>query len=79
MILLHPSIAMEYIQDASDGSEFSESLVVEAVGLNRWRWEDGDAKMRNPWGVSLIGAYSDRNDVEDLGWGVILCSAFLFG
>lgn len=69
-IVLHPSVAMEYVRDSEDGDQFEEAIVLEMIGINRWNWStSGD--MKRPLGLSLIAAYSDRADVEDLGWGVM--------
>lgn len=65
---LNPSVAFEYIDDAEDGDQFKESLIIELLGFDRWSWQEH--KKKNPWGVSLIAAYSDRENIDDLGFGV---------
>ena len=69
IILLNPSVALEYIPDSPDGNQLQESLVLEIAGINRWKWR-GD-KMKSNFGASIIATYSDREDVDDLGYGVL--------
>jgi len=66
---LSPSVALEYIDEADDGNQFEEALILELVGISRWSWSN-HMKSRS-WGASLIAAYSDRNDIADLGLGLL--------
>lgn len=70
-VALHPSIALEYIDGAASGDQFAQSLVVELVGRDMWRFGDGTAQMKNYWGLSLIGAYSNRGSVDEIGYGLM--------
>jgi hypothetical protein len=63
--LLHPAPGFSYVSDASDGDQLQPAVYVELLGLNKWRW-------KYMTGVSLIVEYSDRADVEDMGWGALL-------
>lgn len=70
-IIMHPNIALEYIEDAPDGSEFQESLVLELFGRNSWSWKNQAAEMERPIGWSVIASITDRAEVEEIGWGVM--------
>ena len=70
IILLNPSIGLEYIADSPDGNQLQESLILEIAGFNRWKWS-GD-QMKSVFGASIIASYSDRQDTEDLGYGVMV-------
>lgn len=63
LILLHPVVMLEYVDDLSDGQQQSEGLVLEVVGINYWR----KRAWYMPSGASLAVAYSDKADVRD--WG----------
>ncbi len=67
-ILFHPSIVIENVPDALDGSETEEGIMLEVAGINRWR--------RDKWyqlsGGSVVTVYSDRNTVDDWGYGLSL-------
>ena len=56
---LHPSIALEYIDDEQEGNKLEESIVLEVVGLNRWSWKKDSSETKLALGASLIAAYSD--------------------
>lgn len=63
LILLHPSIVIEQVPDAVDGSRQKEGILLELVGANWWRRE----KWHQLSGASLVSLYSDRVGVR--GWG----------
>lgn len=67
-ILLHPNLVVEYVDEADDGDQFKEALMLEVVGVNYWRQE----RWYVPSGGSLIALYSDRREVEDWGYGAAL-------
>lgn len=72
-IVAHPSVAMEYVAKASDGSRFEPALLVEWIGYNRWNWKPGQvAAMGTAWGGSLISTFSDRAGTRSTGHGVML-------
>lgn len=72
-IVAHPSVAMEYVSKASDGSRFTPALLVEWIGYNRWDWKPGPvAAMGTAWGGSLISTFSDRAGTRSTGHGVML-------
>lgn len=71
MILLHPDVALEYVEDAAEGSRFEEAVVVDLIGYNRWWW-NSDGSMGFAVGASLIAAVSDRAGSDDFGWGAMV-------
>ena len=72
---LHPSVAVEQLDNAPDGQQLKPVLVLELFGANRWR-EDRrwiNAPLLRSWsGASVALTYADRADVKDVGVGVIL-------
>lgn len=68
--LIHPSIVIENISDASDGDEISEALAIEWIGVN-W-WHEDSSPIGYPFGVSLTSIFSDRASVDDIGHGLML-------
>lgn len=77
LILAHPGVAVEYVDDANSGSKFEPALLVEWVGINWLRWNQKDTKngrryfMNNPVGVSFITTFSDRNGADNVGYGLM--------
>lgn len=77
LIVLHPDIAMEYVDGAADGDQFRPALLVEIIGADLWSWEGG-ANQKGPWGLPIpIGAgfvatFADRADSDDWGFGGVL-------
>jgi hypothetical protein len=71
LILLHPGVGMEYVNDAPSGSRFQPALVVELIGYNRWGWSK-EGKMENAFGASLIQTYSDRAGLPSGRLGIML-------
>ncbi len=65
-ILLHPIALVEYVDDAGDGDKANEAIGVEILGANWWLQD----KWYVPSGGSLLALYSDREGVEDWGYGV---------
>ncbi len=70
-ILLHPSVALEYVDDAADGEQFEEAAMVEVLGANWWKWK-ADGSMGSAFGLAVIATASDRASTDDLGWGLML-------
>ena len=70
-ILLHPSLALEYVSGTAPGARVDESLVLELFGVNRWSWDKG-AAMRNAVGASLVVSASDRSSLPTFGYGVLI-------
>ena len=68
-IVMHPSVALEYIDKANDGNQFRESVILEIAGYNWWDWENRDRD--TALGLSLITSYSDRRGTKDVGLGVM--------
>lgn len=69
-IVMHPDIALEYLDDNPDGNRLAPALTLEVVGYYRWRW-NGPA-MEWPLGASLVASLSDRVDSDPLGIGVMV-------
>lgn len=68
-IVMHPSVALEYIDKANEGSQFRESVILEIAGYNWWNWEKRDRD--TALGLSFITSYSDRSGIKDVGFGFI--------
>ncbi len=67
-ILLHPNIVIENVDDAADGNNVEEAIVVDIFGMNWWRQD----KWYMPTGFAVTGVYSDRPEVQDWGYGASL-------
>jgi hypothetical protein len=68
IILLHPNFVVENVDAALEGDQTKEALMIEVIGMNWWR--------ERPWyipsGGSLVGLYSDRVGVSDVGYGLAI-------
>ena len=62
---LHPSPAFEYVSNAMDGEQLKPTVYLEIFGVNAW-------KNRHFTGISLIATYTDRNNIDDKGFGVLI-------
>ena len=73
-IFLHPSIGIEYVKNADDGSQYEPVLLVEFAGFNFWSYKE-DGNIQYPWyqisGISLASTLSDRSGTEDVGFGLL--------
>ncbi|MEX0732016.1 MAG: hypothetical protein WED00_07805 [Aquisalimonadaceae bacterium] len=69
-ILLHPGVALEYVEGSPSGNRVEPALVLELIGYNQWTWNG--ASMGTAFGGSVIGVVSDRADTEDVGYGIML-------
>ncbi|MEO1245636.1 MAG: hypothetical protein AAFX56_08110 [Pseudomonadota bacterium] len=67
-ILLHPVLLVENVNAAIDGQNTQEAIGVELLGLNWWQQDSWYV----PSGGSVLAVYSDRQDVNDWGYGVAL-------
>lgn len=67
-ILLHPIFLLEYVDDAKDGNEMNEALGLEIFGANWWKKREWYI----PTGCSILALYSDREDVDDWGYGLAI-------
>lgn len=73
VILVHPSVAMEYVHGADKGSRFQPALLIEWAGYNRWTWKDRNStQMENAWGGSLVSSVSDRAGTTSMGHGFVI-------
>jgi len=68
-ILLHPSVALEYIDSAAQGDRLREALLLEWIGYNRWTWRG--SIMHKPMGLSIVTAISDRASTDTLSHGLV--------
>ena len=64
---LHLSPIIENVSAAIDGDQFKESLALEVIGFNKWK----DGCFGVACGASFIVNYTDRNGVDDTGWGLM--------
>ena len=77
LIVVHPEIALEYVDGAADGDQFRPALMIEILGANFWSWDDG-AKQKGPWGlpiplgVGFVVTFADRADTDDWGLGGVI-------
>lgn len=67
-IVLHPSIVIENVSEALDGSNTREGIMIELFGMNWWRHD----KWYQPSGFSLTTVYTDRPLIKDWGYGLAL-------
>lgn len=69
---LHPSVGVEYVSGADEGSQLKPVLLLELIGANRWneenRWIDVPV-LRWFSGFSVVASYADRAGVTDVGIG----------
>lgn len=75
IILMHPSIGAEWIDNATDGDRFAPTIYVEIVGVNYW--DDTNRWFRDSWLSSLSGAslavtVTDRPGINTVGAGPLL-------
>lgn len=68
LVFMHPSIVIENVDDAIDGDQLKEAIMIEAIGADWWKQD----KWFLPSGGSIIATYSDRSGVDDWGYGVAL-------
>ena len=68
LIILHPSLVVENVDDAIEGEQTLEAIMVEFFGINWWR----RSAWYRPSGASIIASYSDRPGVDDIGYGVAI-------
>ncbi len=66
---LHPDIVIENVHKAIDGSNTQEGIVIEWLGVN-W-WDKKSSPLGFPFGVSLSSLYSDRQNIDDIGHGIM--------
>lgn len=72
IILLHPGVGLEYVDDATDGNQLEPAVVMEWLGFNTWRYRGSGSNisMARPLGVSLVTTLSDRNGSKNVGHGL---------
>lgn len=80
--LLRPWVVMEYVGNASDGSQFEGALSLEVIGINYW---NGGYRSFDwigfPFGVSAVLTFSDRAGVDDVAYGAMFhaLNSYSFG
>ena len=73
IIFFHPSVVMQSVNNAADGSKFKAGIALEWIGGNWWSWsDDEEAKMKRPLGISIISTYADRAGTKDIGHGLMV-------
>lgn len=71
-IVLHPSVALEYVSGAAAGSRFEPAIVMEWFGYNAWSWQTTDGvQMKRPIGVSIVSSFTDRAGTKGTGNGLM--------
>jgi hypothetical protein len=66
LVLLHPSVVLEYVDKALDGNRSEEGLMLEVLGANWWR----NKNWYVPTGASYVLVYSDRAGLPDWANGI---------
>lgn len=71
---VRPWAAMEYVQEAEDGSQFKAAATVEWFGINRWQSCRilGVTLFNKACGISAVSSWSDRAGADDIGHGAML-------
>jgi hypothetical protein len=64
-IVMHPALVYSSISAADSGDEKAIALAIELVGYNWWDKRELSA-------ISVVGVTSDREGIEDLGYGLML-------
>lgn len=72
LIVVHPSVALEYVHGADKGSRFQPALLIEWAGYNRWKWKGDSPQMENAWGASIVSSMSDRAGTTAMGHGFVI-------
>ncbi|MGF1714738.1 hypothetical protein L4D08_07510 [Photobacterium chitinilyticum] len=67
-IFLRPGLVYDFVSNAEDGSQNKATLMLEGLGIDVWNRK----QWYIPSGISVVGLYTDRDGVDDLGWGVAL-------
>jgi hypothetical protein len=63
--LFHPSVVIENVPEAIEGSQQKGAFSMEWVGFNRWN-------SKVPLGLSVVSTYADRQGVDNTRHGVML-------
>ncbi len=71
LMLLHPTVAMEYSDAEPEGNRFAGVAIIDVIGYNRWGWKP-DGTMGFAVGGSVIAAVGDHVNTNDVRWGVML-------
>jgi hypothetical protein len=73
LIVLHPSVAVQWVHGAEDTDDLAPAFVVEVFGQNSWYWRERDPTIHGQFGWSLIAAYSNPGrGLEQWSYGVML-------
>jgi hypothetical protein len=71
LVFLHPDVAFEFLEAAEAGKRFKPAVALEAIGLNKWSWNE-DNKPSHAVGVSFVLVWSDREETNRPGYGVLV-------
>jgi hypothetical protein len=66
VVFFHPNIVIENVEDAIDGDQISEAIMVEVLGADWWSQDIWFL----PSGFSAVALYSDRSEISDWSYGV---------
>ncbi len=68
LVFLHPTVVIQNVSEALDGSQLKGALMVEVIGADWWEQD----RWYIPSGGSIVTTYSDRAGVQDWGYGVAI-------
>lgn len=68
LIILHPEIALQWIDGAQSSDQLSASFIVELFGKNSWSWDESGA-MGSAFGWSVVASYTNLTGFDDWGLG----------
>lgn len=68
LIVLHPDVALQWIDGAESSDELSPSFIVELFGRNKWSWDETGA-VDNAFGWSIVASYTNLTRSDDWGFG----------
>ena len=69
-IVLHPGVALEYLEGQPSGARVEEALTLEILGFNRWSW-GGDGGTARALGASIVAKAADRAGTPVVGIGLM--------
>jgi hypothetical protein len=70
VVLIHPSVLLEYVDAANDGDQFKAALAIEWFGINYW--DRCFNSFNIGCGASIMSSYTDRAGINDHGLGIMI-------